>query len=120
MPAARPQPEMPVGLRSRKHIMPFDLVRPATAEEACAAMTASGRNVYMAGGLDLIDRMKGGEAFDRVIRLDGIAAMHGIHRTDAAITIGALTTHAEIARSDVLADAVPGLPALWRAIANPR
>lgn len=120
MPPARPQPEMPVGLRSRKHIMPFDLVQPTTAVEACAAMSAVGRNVYMAGGLDLIDRMKRGEAFDRVVRLDAIAAMHGIRRSDAAITIGALTTHAEIARSGVLADAVPGLAALWRGIANPR
>jgi carbon-monoxide dehydrogenase medium subunit len=120
MPQSYPQSDALVGLRSRKHIMPFDLVMPASPEAACAAKTAGARNVYMAGGLDLIDRMKTGQAFDRVIRLDGIASLRGIRRADGMLIIGALTTHAEIARSDLLADAVPGLPALWRVIANPR
>jgi carbon-monoxide dehydrogenase medium subunit len=109
-----------VGLRSRKHILPFSLVKPTTVAEACAAMQAGGRTAFMAGGLDLIDRMKSGEAFDRVIFLDAIAPLHGIRRVDGRIVIGALTTHADVGRSDALASAVPGLSALWREIANPR
>ena len=58
---------MLVGLRSRKHIPPFDLVRPASVEEACRALATPGRSVVMAGGLDLIDRLKGGEPVDRII-----------------------------------------------------
>jgi aerobic carbon-monoxide dehydrogenase medium subunit len=109
-----------VGLRSRKHILPFSLVRPTTVAEACTTMRAGGRAAFMAGGLDLIDRMKNGEAFDRVIFLDDITPLHGIQRVDGRIVIGALATHADVGRSDVLASAVPGLSALWREIANPR
>jgi len=117
---AAPHQTRLVGLRSRKHIVPFSLVRPTTVAEACAAMQAAGRTAFMAGGLDLIDRMKSGEAFDRVIFLDAIAPLRGIRRVDGRIVIGALTTHADVGRSDVLASAVPSLSALWREIANPR
>jgi aerobic carbon-monoxide dehydrogenase medium subunit len=113
-------PSRPVALRSRKHIAPFVLIRPATVDEACAAKQMQGRATFMAGGLDLIDRMKHGEAFDRVIFLDGIAPLHGIRKSDTQVIIGALTTHAEIARSDILMKVVPDLPALWREIGNPR
>ena len=109
-----------VGLHSRKHILPFSLLRPTTKAEACAAMQGGGRAAFMAGGLDLIDRMKGGEAFDRVIFLGAITPLHGIRRIDGRIIIGALATHADVQASDVLAHAVPDLTALWREIANPR
>jgi aerobic carbon-monoxide dehydrogenase medium subunit len=111
---------MLVGLRSRKHIHPFDLLRPRSSEEACAGMAPHRRAAFIAGGLDLIDRMKNGEAFDRLISLEGITALKGIRRTQGRIVIGALVTHAEIADSDLLADAAPDLPALWATIANPR
>jgi carbon-monoxide dehydrogenase medium subunit len=117
---AAPHQTRLVGLRSRKHILPFSLIRPTTVAEACAAMQAGGRTAFMAGGLDLIDRMKSGEAFDRVIFLDAIAPLHGIRRLDGRIVIGALATHAEVGRSDALASVVPGLSALWHEIANPR
>jgi aerobic carbon-monoxide dehydrogenase medium subunit len=109
-----------VGLRSRKHIAPFVLERPTTVAEAHAARRTAPRAVFMAGGIDLIDRMKSGEAFDHVVYLDGIASLHGITRISDRVVIGALATHADIEASGVLRDAVPGLPALWREIANPR
>ena len=111
---------MLVGLRSRKHIPSFDLVRPASVEEACRALAAPGRSVVMAGGLDLIDRLKGGEAVDRIIHLAGVRELAGIRRDGDKITIGALTTHAELAHSEMFADLIPDFPAIWRTIANPR
>jgi carbon-monoxide dehydrogenase medium subunit len=111
---------MLVGLRSRKHIPSFDLVRPASVEDACRALAAPGRCVVMAGGLDLIDRMKAGESVDRVIHLTGVREFSGIRRDGDTIMIGALTTHAELAHSALLADLIPDLPAIWRSIANPR
>jgi carbon-monoxide dehydrogenase medium subunit len=119
---AAPVHERPalVGLRSRKHIAPFVLERPTSVAEAHAAKKASPRAAFMAGGIDLVDRMKSGEVFDRIIHLDRIASLHGIARASDRVTIGALTAHSEIEASDVLADALPGLPALWREIANPR
>jgi len=111
---------MLVGLRSRKHIPSFDLVRPASVEDACRALAAPGRCVVMAGGLDLIDRMKAGASVDRVIHLTGVREFSGIRRDGDTIMIGALTTHAELARSALLADLIPDFPAIWRTIANPR
>jgi carbon-monoxide dehydrogenase medium subunit len=119
-PTGRPEHNKLVGLRSRKHISPFALIRPTSVGEACGAMQEGGRAAYMAGGVDLIDRMKNGDAIDRVIFLDGIPALHGIRSANGQIVIGALTTHAAIARSEELMDAVPGLALLWREIANPR
>ena len=54
---------MLTGLRSRKHIAPFDLVRP-TSIDACLSWLSRGPRIgLMAGGLDLIDRMKFGQAY---------------------------------------------------------
>jgi carbon-monoxide dehydrogenase medium subunit len=74
----------------------------------------------MAGGLDLIDRMKAGESVDRIIYLAGIPELAGIRRDGDTISIGALTTHAQIADSAMLADLLSDWPAIWRTIANPR
>src|SRR5882757_9904849 len=111
---------MLVGLRSRKHISPFELVRPASIDEACQALSAPGRSAVMAGGLDLIDRLKHGEAIDRVIHLAGVRELSGIRRDGDAISIGALTTHADVIGDSLLAGLLPDWPAIWRGIANPR
>jgi aerobic carbon-monoxide dehydrogenase medium subunit len=111
---------MLVGLRSRKHIPPFELVRPTSIEEACEALSGAACSALMAGGIDLIDRLKNGEAIDRVVHLAGIRELHGIHRDADAVTVGALTTHAEVAGSSTLAGLLPGLAEIWRGIANPR
>jgi carbon-monoxide dehydrogenase medium subunit len=111
---------MLVGLRSRKHISPFELVRPASLEEACRALSAPGRSAVMAGGLDLIDRLKHGEAIDRVIHLAGVGELSGIRRDGDAISVGALTTHADIIGDSMLAGLLPDFPAIWRGIGNPR
>lgn len=110
----------PVGLRSRKHIRPFDLVCPASPAEAVGMALPDARSAFMAGGLDLIDRMKSGTTFERVVLLDRIHTMKSIRRADGRIVIGALTTHAEIAHDDLLGEAAPDFVALWRTIANPR
>lgn len=111
---------MLVGLRSRKHIAPFDLVRPASLDEACSALSAPGRNAVMAGGLDLIDRLKHGEAIDRVIHLASVRELSGIRRDGDTISVGALTSHAEVIGDSLLAGLLPDFPAIWRGIANPR
>ena len=60
---------MLTGLRSRKHIAPFDLVRP-TSIDACLSWLSRGPRIgLMAGGLDLIDRMKFGQPFDTIVSL---------------------------------------------------
>lgn len=111
---------MLTGLRSRKHIEAFDLVRPTSIEGCLSCLSEGPRIGLMAGGLDLIDRMKSGETFDTVVALSGIPQLNGIHQSDSAIIVGALTTHATLARDPVVAERLPDLAKLWREIANPR
>src|SRR5262249_28430705 len=108
------------GLRSRKHIPPFELVRPASLDAVCRALSAPGCNALMAGGIDLIDRLKLGEPVDRVIHLAGVRELSGIRRDGDAISVGALTTHADIINDATLMEVLPDWPAIWRGVANPR
>jgi carbon-monoxide dehydrogenase medium subunit len=109
-----------IGLRSRKHIVPFDLVRPDNIAACLARMAEGKRSVLMAGGLDLIDRMKSGEAYDTVVSLSGIPDLKGIHTEGDTIRVGALTTHAALSRDPIIEESLPDLARLWREIANPR
>jgi carbon-monoxide dehydrogenase medium subunit len=109
-----------IGLRSRKHIAPFDLVRPDNIAACLSSLAEGKRSVLMAGGLDLIDRMKSGEAFDTVISLSGIPDLKGISADGDTISVGALTTHAALSRNPIIAERLPDLAILWREIANPR
>lgn len=111
---------MLVGLRSRRHITPFSLHRPASLTEAISLAAVPGASAYLAGGLDLIDRMKYGTRYDRLIRLDGIAGLRAIERTGDALRIGALVTHQDLADSPIVADALPDMARAWQLIANPR
>ena len=108
------------GMRSRKHIAPFALARPRSISEACAEMAASPHARFMAGGLDLIDAMKSGTHYEKIIALDGVTDLRAIRREGASVFIGALATHADTASSEVLAAALPDLQRIWRGLANPR
>lgn len=111
---------MLTGQRSRKHIAPFDLVRP-TSIDACLPWLSRGPRIgLMAGGLDLIDRMKFGQPFDTVVSLSAIPDLKGIRRKDGAIIVGALTTHAALSRNPLIIETIPDVATLWREIANPR
>jgi carbon-monoxide dehydrogenase medium subunit len=111
---------MLIGLRSRKHIPPFDLVRPTSIEECCAWLARPGRTAVLAGGLDLIDRMKTGEVFDTIIAPSAIAELTAVRDSSDEIVVGALTTHADVANNPIVGERLPDLANLWRRIANPR
>jgi aerobic carbon-monoxide dehydrogenase medium subunit len=111
---------MLVGLRSRRHIAPFAVHRPTTLDEALALRRQPGPSAFLAGGIDLIDWLKQGNAIDRLIRLDGIPGLADITATGNDLRIGALATHSAILESPVVQDTLPDLATLWHQIANPR
>jgi xanthine dehydrogenase YagS FAD-binding subunit len=69
--------------------------------------------VVKAGGVDLLERMKNGTIQpSKLVNIRNISALRGIHETDQGLTIGALTTLAEIsehpavrAKYQILSDA---------------
>lgn len=100
-----------------------DYTRAATVEEATAILaSADGDDVRpLAGGQGLVPDMKVRETSpDVLVDIGSVDALRSIDPVDGeeAVSIGALTTHAEVAGSDLLASRVPVLPATAREIAD--
>jgi xanthine dehydrogenase YagS FAD-binding subunit len=74
----------------------FALADCSTVEAALAELKDGA--VVKAGGVDLLDRMKNGtDTPKRLVNIRNISALRGIHPTQQGLTIGALTTLAEVA-----------------------
>jgi carbon-monoxide dehydrogenase medium subunit len=96
----------------------FELVRPATLAEATAALSSSGGKA-LAGGQSLIATMKLRLAQPgTLVDLSRIAELKGIQRDGATVAIGAFTTHAEVAESSVVREAIPALAGLAHGIGD--
>jgi carbon-monoxide dehydrogenase medium subunit len=96
----------------------FELVRPSTLADASAALVESGGKA-LAGGQSLIGAMKLRLARPgTLVDLSPIAVLKGIAKDGGSITIGALTTHAQVAESDVVRTSLPALAALAHGIGD--
>ena len=100
---------------------PFRYTRPASLEEAVERLGAAEDGQLLAGGQTLLPAMKQRLAQPSdLVDLDGIASLAGIGRDGDAIVIGAMTRHREVASSDMVAGAVPGLAGLAGGIGDPQ
>jgi carbon-monoxide dehydrogenase medium subunit len=107
--------------RSRKLIPEFRLHRPQTAAEAAAMKAACGADaVYMAGGIDVVNRMKFGAPVTDVIHLGGVAGLDMIEDDDGGLRLGALVTHDRMANSATVRSRLPVLADTWPDVANIR
>ncbi|CAN5473779.1 hypothetical protein BH09PSE5_BH09PSE5_03330 [soil metagenome] len=107
-------------VRSRARITDFALLRPTTLDEVTAALQGPGKVKVMAGGVDLIDQLKGGLDVDTVVHVGRVAALRQIGVADGVLTIGAGCRHTDIARSPLMLEAMPGLAALCGVLGNVR
>src|SRR5450432_956224 len=90
----------------------FEYQRAKTVADAVAALGKSGGKA-LAGGQSLVGAMKLRLANPGTIGdLGGIAELKGIKHEGDAIVIGEMTTHADVAFSDVVRKAIPALAAL--------
>jgi len=90
----------------------FELRKAQSVSDA-AAILAQTSGKPLAGGQTLIAAMKFRLAQPgTLVDLSGIAELKGIRREGDTIVIGAMTTHAEVAASDVVKNAIPALAAL--------
>jgi len=99
----------------------FCYVRAGSPEEARRRLSGSGSRV-LAGGTDLLgclrDRVFGA---DTLVSIGRIESLRGIEPTgDGGLRIGALTTIAEIAASDVVRERYPGLAQAAASVASPQ
>ena len=96
----------------------FEFVRPTSLAEASAALTGTGGKA-VAGGQSLLSAMKLRLSQPgTLVDLSRIAELKGITRDDAAVSIGALSTHAEVAASPVVRKAIPALADLAHGIGD--
>lgn len=106
--------------RTHKAIHPFRLQKPETVDEALSALSADENTTLIAGGIDLIRRMRGGDEWETVVDISGVAELGGIVDDGEVIRLGALTTHWEIENDPVLANRLPLFQAAWKTIGNVR
>ncbi|HZC26927.1 MAG TPA: xanthine dehydrogenase family protein subunit M [Actinopolymorphaceae bacterium] len=87
----------------------FDYVRPATVDEAVGALREAGEDAkVLAGGQSLIPVLRLRLAApSTLVDLSGIPDLVGIRDEDGVLVIGAMTTHADVAASDLVRRHVP-------------
>ena len=91
----------------------FDYARPATLEEALAALAADEDAAPLSGGMTLIPTLKQRLAQPSLlVDLSAIPGLRGIGIAEGEVRIGAMTRHAEVAGDPGLRAAIPGLAAL--------
>ena len=96
----------------------FDYQRPA--DRAAAAAAYKGEARYLAGGQSLVQAMKLRLSSSEVlVDLSSIADLKGIKVDATNVVIGAMTTHAGVARSADVQRAIPALAELAGGIGDP-
>jgi xanthine dehydrogenase YagS FAD-binding subunit len=99
----------------------IDATSPAHAAQLLGASKSNERVVAKAGGMDLLDLMKEGLVTPtRIVNLRGIASLRGITSEGGELRIGALTTLAEIARSEQIISRYSALAAAAAHAATPQ
>ena len=99
----------------------FAYHRAASLDQAKAAFESAEDARYMAGGMTLLPTLKQRLAQPSdVIDLAGVPDMAGVRRDGDAVVIKALTTHAAVAASAAVADAIPALAQLAGRIGDPQ
>jgi carbon-monoxide dehydrogenase medium subunit len=101
---------------------PFDYLEPETLDEALALLADDPEDtLVMAGGTSLVILMKQDLVRPaRVLGLRRIAQLRAIHATDESLGLGALATHAALARSDSVRAHAAALAATFAAVATVR
>ena len=107
--------------RSRKLIPEFRLHRPRSGAEAVALKAAGGAGaVFMAGGIDVVNRMKFGDPVTEVIHLGRVDGLDCIEEQEGRLQLGALVTHDRLATSLQVRARLPSLAQTWPDVANIR
>ena len=95
----------------------FQYQRAKSVADAASALAKGGK--ALAGGQSLVGAMKLRLANPgTIVDLSGIAELKGIKKEGDAVVIGALTTHAEVASSSVVKQAIPALAMLAESIGD--
>lgn len=99
----------------------FGYHRPASVDDAVAALKQAGDGKILAGGMTLIPTLKQRLAQPSdLVDLGGLSDLKGIREDGGALVIGAMTPHAEVAASALVKSKIPALAALAEGIGDPQ
>lgn len=99
----------------------FEYRKASSLDEAKSAFEAAEDGTYMAGGMTLIPTLKQRLAMPSdVIDLGPIEGLSGITVDGSAVTVGAMTCHADVAASADVQKAIPALAHLASLIGDPQ
>lgn len=102
-------------------MQPFQFHRPASTNEALAAIRAATDGKFLAGGQSLLPVMKLDLAAPTdLVSLGDLEGLRGIRLDGGTLVVGATTTHAEVAASEVVRDAIPALADMAGRIGDPQ
>ncbi|MFI5908919.1 FAD binding domain-containing protein [Dactylosporangium sp. NPDC051541] len=86
----------------------FDYLRPSTVEEAVAALGSAEEGKVLAGGQSLLPVLRLRLAAPTVlVDLGAVPGLRGVHLEEGTLVLGAMTTHAEVAASDLVREHAP-------------
>lgn len=98
----------------------FTYLRPGSVRGASKALVTKENAKLLAGGQTLLPTMKQRLASpEHIVDLGQIEDLKGIEKKGRRIVIGAMTTHAEVANSPIVKEAIPALAALAGGIGDP-
>jgi len=98
----------------------FSSLEPKTKEEAVRSLAELDEAALLAGGTDLLVRMKRGESHRHVIDIAGVEELHGISREGSRIRIGPATTHGGICANPMIMEWASSLAEAAGAIGSPQ
>jgi aerobic carbon-monoxide dehydrogenase medium subunit len=99
----------------------FAYHRPSSLADAAKKLASASEAKLVAGGMTLVPTMKQRLASPSdLVDLAGIAELKGIKVGAGTVTIGAMTTHAEVANSAEVKKAIPALAVLAEGIGDPQ
>ena len=99
----------------------FDYVRPDSLDEAIRALAAGGDDAkVIAGGQSLLPLLRMRLSYpEKLVDLGELSELRGVRDTGAALEIGALTTHYELTRDDLIREHCGLLAQAAATIADP-
>jgi carbon-monoxide dehydrogenase medium subunit len=99
----------------------FNYPRRSWVADAATALGTAADGKIVAGGQTLLPTMKQGLAAPSdLVDLSGVADLKGIKMDGNNLVIGAMTTHAEVAKSAAVKGAIPALAVLADGIGDPQ
>ena len=99
----------------------FRYHRPASLSEALATLRDHEDAKALAGGQSMVPAMKHDLAAPAaLVSLRDLDELKGIQAEEGALTVGAMTTHAEVAASEIVQASIPALAELAERIGDPQ